>query len=94
MTSERGDIPLTVDFHVHMLDEEAFKASTGKTVQTGFGANAGSAPHPERGRPRGVGGDCRSQATCHDAVLAWGAFTSRVRRVLERGAFTFFGVIR
>ena len=27
-----------IDFHVHMLDEHVFKASTNKTVFTGFGA--------------------------------------------------------
>jgi aminocarboxymuconate-semialdehyde decarboxylase len=35
-----------IDFHVHMLDAEVFKASTNKTVFTGFGANPAPAPRP------------------------------------------------
>jgi aminocarboxymuconate-semialdehyde decarboxylase len=34
---KRGDVPLAVDFHVHMLDAEVLKASTDKTVTSGFG---------------------------------------------------------
>ena len=30
--------PCVIDFHVHMLDQEVFDASTGKTVTSGFGA--------------------------------------------------------
>jgi aminocarboxymuconate-semialdehyde decarboxylase len=37
---------MVVDFHVHMLDEHVFKASTNKTVFTGFGANRVSEPRP------------------------------------------------
>jgi aminocarboxymuconate-semialdehyde decarboxylase len=40
------DLPLVVDFHVHMLVDEVFKASTNKTVFTGFGAAPASAPRP------------------------------------------------
>jgi aminocarboxymuconate-semialdehyde decarboxylase len=42
----KHDLPLVVDFHVHMLEEAVFKASTNKTVFTGFGANPVSAPRP------------------------------------------------
>jgi len=31
--------PRVIDFHVHTLEPEVFKASTNKTVFTGFGAN-------------------------------------------------------
>ena len=31
-----------IDFHVHMLEEEVFKASSNKTVTTGFGTSDGS----------------------------------------------------
>ena len=41
-----NDLPLVVDFHVHMLEPEVFKASTNKTVFTGFGATPASAPRP------------------------------------------------
>ena len=30
--------PLVIDFHVHMLDQHVFDASSGKTVTSGFGA--------------------------------------------------------
>jgi aminocarboxymuconate-semialdehyde decarboxylase len=40
------DLPLVVDFHVHMLEPEVFKASTNKTVFTGFGATPATAPRP------------------------------------------------
>jgi len=40
------DLPLVVDFHVHMLEPEVFKASTNKTVFTGFGAAPAAAPRP------------------------------------------------
>ena len=40
------DLPLVVDFHAHMLEPEVFKASTNKTVFTGFGAAPASAPRP------------------------------------------------
>jgi aminocarboxymuconate-semialdehyde decarboxylase len=43
---ERADLPLTVDFHVHMLEPEVFKASTNKTVISGFGATPTTAPRP------------------------------------------------
>ena len=36
------EVSLVIDFHVHMLDEEVFKASSGKTVTSGFGAGEGS----------------------------------------------------
>ena len=39
-------LPLVVDFHVHMLEPEVFKASTNKTVFTGFGATPATAPRP------------------------------------------------
>jgi aminocarboxymuconate-semialdehyde decarboxylase len=39
-------LPLVVDFHVHMLEDGVFKASTNKTVFTGFGANPMPAPRP------------------------------------------------
>lgn len=35
-----------IDFHAHMLEPEVFKASTNKTVFTGFGANPATAPRP------------------------------------------------
>ena len=41
-----NDLPLVVDFHVHMLEPEVFKASTNKTVFTGFGATPATAPRP------------------------------------------------
>jgi len=41
-----ADLPLVIDFHVHMLEAEVFKASTNKTVFTGFGATPASAPRP------------------------------------------------
>lgn len=37
---------MIVDFHVHMLEEHVFKASTNKTVFSGFGANPVSEPRP------------------------------------------------
>ena len=37
---------MIVDFHVHMLDEHVFRASTNKTVFSGFGANPASEPRP------------------------------------------------
>jgi aminocarboxymuconate-semialdehyde decarboxylase len=37
---------LIVDFHVHMLDEHVFKASSNKTVFSGFGANPVNEPRP------------------------------------------------
>jgi aminocarboxymuconate-semialdehyde decarboxylase len=40
------DLSLVVDFHVHMLEQEVFKASTNKTVFTGFGATPATAPRP------------------------------------------------
>jgi aminocarboxymuconate-semialdehyde decarboxylase len=43
---KHADLPLVVDFHVHMLDREVFKASTNKTVFTGFGATPAAAPRP------------------------------------------------
>ena len=42
----KHDLPLVVDFHVHMLEEGVFRASTNKTVFTGFGANPMPAPRP------------------------------------------------
>jgi aminocarboxymuconate-semialdehyde decarboxylase len=42
----RGNLPLVVDFHVHMLVKEVFAASTNKTVFTGFGASPAGAPRP------------------------------------------------
>ena len=35
-----------IDFHAHMLEPQVFKASTNKTVFTGFGATPASAPRP------------------------------------------------
>ena len=43
---KHADLPLVVDFHVHMLEPEVFKASTNKTVFTGFGATPAAAPRP------------------------------------------------
>ena len=43
---KHSDLPLVVDFHVHMLNQEVFKASTNKTVFTGFGATPATAPRP------------------------------------------------
>jgi aminocarboxymuconate-semialdehyde decarboxylase len=37
---------MRIDFHVHMLDEHVFRASTNKTVFTGFGATPAAAPRP------------------------------------------------
>jgi aminocarboxymuconate-semialdehyde decarboxylase len=37
---------MKIDFHVHMLDEHVFKASTNKTVFSGFGANPVNEPRP------------------------------------------------
>jgi len=43
---KHADLSLVVDFHVHMLEPEVFKASTNKTVFTGFGAAPAAAPRP------------------------------------------------
>jgi aminocarboxymuconate-semialdehyde decarboxylase len=43
---KHDDLSLVVDFHVHMLEPEVFKASTNKTVFTGFGATPATAPRP------------------------------------------------
>ena len=43
---KHADLPLVVDFHVHSLHPEVFKASTNKTVFTGFGANPVATPRP------------------------------------------------
>jgi len=43
---KHADLPLVVDFHVHNLHPEVFKASTNKTVFTGFGANPMTTPRP------------------------------------------------
>jgi aminocarboxymuconate-semialdehyde decarboxylase len=43
---KHADLPLVVDFHAHTLTPEAFKASTNKTVFTGFGARPGAPPRP------------------------------------------------
>lgn len=37
---------MIIDFHVHMLDAHVFRASTNKTVFTGFGATPASEPRP------------------------------------------------
>lgn len=37
---------MIIDFHVHMLDEHVFRASTNKTVFSGFGANPVNEPRP------------------------------------------------
>jgi len=37
---------MIVDFHVHMLDEHVFRASTNKTVFSGFGATPATEPRP------------------------------------------------
>jgi len=43
--ADRPNSPV-IDFHVHMLDEHVFKASTNKTVFTGYGATPAAAPRP------------------------------------------------
>jgi len=43
---KRPDLPLTVDFHVHMLEPEVFRASTNRTVISGFGATPTAEPRP------------------------------------------------
>lgn len=43
---KHADLPLVVDFHVHNLHPEVFKASTNKTVFTGFGARPAATPRP------------------------------------------------
>ncbi|MBI3372387.1 MAG: amidohydrolase [Betaproteobacteria bacterium] len=43
---KHGDLPLVIDFHAHMLEEQVFRASTNKTVFTGFGATPATAPRP------------------------------------------------
>ena len=42
--------PFAIDFHVHLLEEGVFNASTNKTVFTGFGANPMPAPRPGAAR--------------------------------------------
>jgi aminocarboxymuconate-semialdehyde decarboxylase len=42
----RRDLPIVIDFHAHMLEPEVFKASTNKTVISGFGANPTTQPRP------------------------------------------------
>ncbi|HKQ28164.1 MAG TPA: amidohydrolase family protein [Burkholderiales bacterium] len=37
---------MNIDFHVHMLDEHVFRASSNKTVFSGFGANPVDEPRP------------------------------------------------
>lgn len=37
---------MIIDFHVHMLDEHVFRASTNKTVFSGFGASPATEPRP------------------------------------------------
>jgi aminocarboxymuconate-semialdehyde decarboxylase len=37
---------MKIDFHVHMLEEQVFRASTNRTVFTGFGARPAAAPRP------------------------------------------------
>src|SRR5262245_26394170 len=37
---------MRIDFHVHMLDAHVFRASTNRTVFTGFGASPAAAPRP------------------------------------------------
>jgi aminocarboxymuconate-semialdehyde decarboxylase len=37
---------MIIDFHVHMLDEHVFGASTNKTVFSGFGAHPANEPRP------------------------------------------------
>lgn len=37
---------MIVDFHVHMLDQHVFRASTNKTVFSGFGASPATEPRP------------------------------------------------
>ena len=43
---KHSDLPLVVDFHAHTLNPEVYKASTNKTVFTGFGARPGAPPRP------------------------------------------------
>ena len=43
---QHDELPLVIDFHAHMLEKEVFKASTNKTVFTGFGATPATAPRP------------------------------------------------
>ena len=45
MSANPGRTPV-IDFHAHMLEPEVFKASTNKTVFTGFGATPATAPRP------------------------------------------------
>jgi aminocarboxymuconate-semialdehyde decarboxylase len=42
----RPDLPLTVDFHVHMLEPAVFRASANRTVISGFGAAPTAEPRP------------------------------------------------
>ena len=44
--SPAGRRTVVIDFHAHMLEAEVFKASTNKTVFTGFGATPAAAPRP------------------------------------------------
>lgn len=37
---------MIIDFHVHMLDEHVFRASTNRTVFSGFGATPATEPRP------------------------------------------------
>ena len=47
MAAAQGTRPAPViDFHAHMLEPEVFRASTNKTVFTGFGAAPAAAPRP------------------------------------------------
>lgn len=41
-----GTAPRVIDFHVHSLEREVFRASTNKTVFTGFGAHPVNEPRP------------------------------------------------
>lgn len=43
---QHTDLPLVVDFHVHMLEKEVFNASTNKTVFSGFGSTPTTEPRP------------------------------------------------
>ena len=46
MIELQGRATPVIDFHAHMLEPEVFKASTNRTVFTGFGATPMGAPRP------------------------------------------------
>jgi aminocarboxymuconate-semialdehyde decarboxylase len=46
---DRSDLPLVVDFHVHMLEEQVFKRAGPNSVSTGFGRIPASEARPGAG---------------------------------------------